>query len=156
MRALQSPTAIISSILGNIQVREEPPQTSPQWSEVVLVAGFSPWQIRTIRRICELLLLPQDWDSYGSPPPTKVAAHRAIQLVTGINPDSFLSPRVIPVPGGGVQLEWSLGEREVEIEIDDDGSVEYLKAERGRPITEGQIALADLAGTHSLLSWLTA
>src|SRR2546427_5293119 len=134
MSTLQSPTAIISSVLGHIQVREERPHTSPQWIEVVLIGGCSLWQARTIRRIYELLLLPRNWDSYGSPPPTRVAANRAIQVIRGINPDSFLSPRVIPVPGGGVQLEWSFGEREVEIEIDDDGSVEYLKAERGRPL----------------------
>jgi len=72
-----------------------------------------------------------------------------------IDLDNFLLPRVIPVSGGGVQLEWSFGVREIEIEVDDDGLVEYLKTERGRPIEESQIGLADLTGIRSLLMWLT-
>lgn len=155
MSGLQSSSATTGSILGKIWTREECSYASPQWSRVVLVSDYGQWQIRTIKRICELLSLPENWDSYGSPPPTPVAVTGAIQLIKGINLDSFLSPRVVPVAGGGVQLEWSCREREVEIEIDDEGSVEYLKTERGRPIEESQIGLADLTGIRSLLMWLT-
>ena len=155
MRALQS-TANVSSILGDILIREERPQANAQWSGVVLLGAFSPEQIRTISKLRELLSLPHNWDSYGSPPPTAIAVNRAIRVVLEITSDVFLLPRVVPVPGGGVQLEWSFRERELEIEIDDKGSVEYLKAEQGTPIAEGQIGGANILGTRPLVAWLTA
>ncbi len=153
---MNTATVTASSIYGQIYLRDQPSYTSPQWSRVVLVAKYSRWQIQAITKILGLLSLPNDWDSYGSPPPTEIAATSAIQLVTDINLDYFLSPRVVPVPGGGVQLEWSFGPREVEIEIDDDGSVEYLKTEKGNPIEEKQISLADFPVIRSLLLWVTA
>lgn len=156
MRALQS-TANVSSILGNIRVREEGPQTNAQWSDVVvLIDGFSLGQSLTVRKLRELLSLPHDWDSYGSRPPTFVAVNRALQVVLEITLDVFLLPRIFPVPGGGVQLEWRSGRRELEIEIDDCGSVEYLKVEQGTPVEEGNLGLADVTGTRPLVAWLTA
>lgn len=156
MNGLQSSTATTSSTVGRIQGWERPTHKSAQWSDVILLGDLSQWQVQGIKNLVEVVSLPDNWDSYGSRPPAQTAVTSAIQLIMGINLDYFLSPRVVPVSGGGVQLEWSFGAREVEIEIDDDGSVEYLKTERGRPIEEGQIALTDLAGIRSLLMWLMA
>jgi hypothetical protein len=153
MNELQFSTST-SSTLGQMYRQAQPSYASPQWSGVVLVSELSQWQIEAIRKLFQLLALPRDWDSYGSPSPSEVAVTAAVRLILGIDLDYFVSPRVVPVSGGGVQLEWSVGSREVEIEINDECAAEYLKSHRGKPIEEGQISLADFPRIRALLTWL--
>jgi hypothetical protein len=153
MNGLQSVTAT-SSTLEQMYPSAQRSHTSPQWSGVVLLRDLSRWQIEAVRKLFQLLALPRDWDSYGSPPPSEVAITAGVRLILGIDLDNFVSPRVVPVSGGGVQLEWSLGTSEVEIEIDNEGSAEYLKSSKGKPIEEGPISLGDLTEMRSLLTWL--
>lgn len=61
------------------------------------------------------------------------------------------SMRIDPVSGGGVQLEWGIGARSLEIEILPDGSVEYLVVE-GKDMLEG--AVNDQTMLRLLLRWL--
>ena len=103
-----------------------------------------------------MIVSPRDWDSYGSPPPSEVAVTAGVRLILGIDLDHFVSPRIVPVSGGGVQLEWNCGSREVEIEIDDEGSAEYLTSVHTKPVEEGPISLGDLPRIRSLLTWLIA
>jgi hypothetical protein len=153
MNELQFSTST-SSTLGQMYRQTQPSYTSSQWSGVVLVSELSQWQIEAIRKLLQLLALPRDWDSYGSPSPSEVAVTAAVRLILGIDLDYFVSPRVVPVSGGGVQLEWSSGSREVEIEINDECAAEYLKSHHGKPIEEGQISLADFPRIRALLTWL--
>ena len=153
MSGLQFSTSTSSS-LGELYRQPHGSYTSPQWSGVVSVGDLSQWQVEAIRKLLQLFTLPRDWDSYGSPPPSEVAIMAAVRLILRIDLESFLSPLVVPVAGGGVQLEWSLGSREVEIEINDRGSAEYLKSSGGKPIEEGPIALPDLPRIRALLTWL--
>ena len=145
-----------SSTLGQMYPQAQRSHMSPQWSDVVLVSELSQWQIEAIRKLLQLLTLPRDWDSYGSPPPSEVAVTAAVRLILGIDVDYFVTPRIVPVSGGGVQLEWSLGPREVEIEISHEGSAEYLKSIHTKPVEEDQVSLADLPRIRSLLTWLIA
>jgi len=153
MNGLQSVTAT-SSTLGQMYPPAQRSYTSPQWSGVVLLSDLSRWQIEAVRKLFQLLTLPRDWDSYGGPPPSEVAVTAGVRLILGVDLDYFVSPRIVPVSGGGVQLEWSLGSREVEIEIDDDGSAEYLKSSYGKPIEEAPLSLGDVTQIRSLLTWL--
>lgn len=79
--------------------------------------------------------LEWDWDAYGAKPiqPAAIAGARGfLELLTRRYPmlDRALQPfAVVPVPDGGVQLEWRAGDREVDVEINPDGSVSYLMVE---------------------------
>jgi hypothetical protein len=98
--------------------------------------------------------LKADWDSYGSPPPTLVAINRSLDILRAIAELNLLdlpAPHVVPVPGGGIQFECGVGQRELEFEILPDGSAEYLKAEGGDPVAEGTLTLSQV---DSLLAWL--
>lgn len=123
-----------------------------QWSSVIPTGALSQWQIQGIKRLNKVLSLPENWDSYGSCPPTHAAANAAMDLLTGIDIDYFVAPRVVPVSGGGLQLEWEIGERGLELLILDDGSVEYLTTERGEPHEEGHIHL--IYEVRPLFLWL--
>jgi len=123
-----------------------------QWSSVIPTRALSQWQIQGIKRLNEILSLPENWDSYGSSPPTQDAANTAMNLLTGIDIDYFVAPRVVPVSGGGLQLEWEVGTRGLELEILNDGSVEYLTTERRESYGEGPIRMVN--EVRSLFLWL--
>lgn len=127
--------------------------SNSQWSHVIITSLLGWWQRLTVQRLFELLSLPSNWDSYGSRPPTEEAVFRAVELVVLIDRDNFLAPRVVPISGGGVQLVWQSGTRELEIELSPTGLVEYLKAEAGEPLEEGVVEIGDRK-LDSLLAWL--
>ncbi len=61
------------------------------------------------------------------------------------------TPYVEATIDGGVQFEWSVAERELDIEILPDGEIGYLKVVSKTPIEEGPLELAKLEG---LTDWL--
>lgn len=126
--------------------------TPAQWSQDFPVE--SRWQIETLQAVCQLANLRDDWDSYGSPPISPAALHTSTRLIAMIDPGDLPVPCVFPVPGGGMQLEWIVGQRELELEILPDGTVEFLKVEGGQPIEEAQVGLKAYGQTSSILSWL--
>lgn len=126
---------------------------SAQWSVVISAAQLSSQQKAVIQRLVELSQLPIDWDSYGSPPPTPAATKVATEIVQMPVFDFLPSPGVSPVSGGGVQLEWEIGSRALEVEILDTGIVQYLKSDRSEPIEEGVLGLPLLPGLRSLALW---
>ncbi|GIW89835.1 MAG: hypothetical protein KatS3mg109_0267 [Pirellulaceae bacterium] len=70
-----------------------------------------------LRRMQDLLWLPQNWDNYGARPvrPDCVANALGI-LVSCLRPSTSL-PQVVPTSKGGVQLEWHVGGKDLEIEV---------------------------------------
>jgi len=132
----------------------------PQWGEVLTTEsprGQMPrWQIECIKDLLDLRRLPEDWDSYGSPPPDATAIDRAIDLILGIELEDFPAPAVSPVSGGSVQLEWNVDRHGLEIEVPPTGSsVEYLRTYEGDPIEEDEIDPRDLAArVKALTGWL--
>lgn len=87
------------------------------------------WQVEPIKKILEVLSLPENWDSYGGHAPRKEAAETAIQIIASIVQADPPRPRVVPLGTGGIQLEWKKGAREIELECGPDGLVEALKIE---------------------------
>lgn len=84
------------------------------------------------RRLKEFNQLTEGWDSYGSKAISHTAVERSIVLLQDLYayfkevgktlPEAF----VAPVPDGRVQIEWSGDEKEIEVTVDEKGSIEYL------------------------------
>jgi hypothetical protein len=102
--------------------------------------------VQALLRVGQLRSLEEDWNSYGSPPPSE----RLIQVVEAFieSSDHFFrpflpAPHTVPVPGGGIKLAWLNGERELELELGpiEDGHmpIEYLRVSHGEPIAEGPV-----------------
>jgi len=123
--------------------------------EEVLLETLSPKQAEAMRRLGEIAKLPQNWDSYGSPPPTPIAVETVMDLLLKIDDRNLPFVRVVPVSGGGVQLEWRASGRELQLEISGDGTAQYLQIENGQPIKEGEVA-PTAEQIRSLLIWLVA
>ncbi len=156
MNGLHPYPATTSPDLRQVHPGEHHIHRNAQWSGVILLTGLSQTQIQGLKKLAEVATLPQNWDSYGSPPPTQVSVEVAKILIKAIDCENLPPLRIVPVPGGGLQLEWNVGTRELELEILHDGSVEYLKSDRGEPLEEGRLVPINLDEVQTLLTWLSA
>lgn len=115
------------------------------------------WRASVIEKLSRFRSLPPNWNSYGSPPPSLLAIQRAIGFVSSLLDDRQARPRVTPVSGGGIQFDWSLGEREIELEFLSDGTVQYILAsDRNSDGIEGKFDTISVSDIARLLDWLVA
>ncbi len=133
----------------------EEPATNSQLSRVVPLSYATDNVLASLRRIAELMRLPDNWDSYGSIPIQPAAARRAIQVLLAAETEFPPPPRIVPVSGGGLQIEWAYGNRELEIEMLPDGSVEFLLAGDEQTL-EWRLPLHQVDSfVPNLVSWLS-
>jgi hypothetical protein len=74
-----------------------------------------------------------DWDSYGSEPPSHQAVNVAEALIWnavgqcyGISGSKSVPYSILPLSGGGVQIEWHGNSDSIEVEIGARGEMSYL------------------------------
>ncbi len=102
----------------------------------------------SVERVEELRHLEDDWDSYGGSVPLKSTLDFALAFTRGLcriflSHDAELPPPfIVPTRNGGVQLEWKIGRRELELEIPAAGQFKYLWV-AGTEESEGSISRWD-------------
>jgi hypothetical protein len=115
------------------------------------VAAISATIVEELRpaleRLAEFATLADDWDSYGAVPITAVAIDVARELAAEIISRHALSIRpegytfdVVPLPNGGVQLEWDVAARHLEVAVNPDGELSYLLVTAGGEARQASIA----------------
>jgi hypothetical protein len=131
------------------------PVRNAQLSEIVPFFDATPEFIDALRAISDLMQLDDNWDSYGSPRIQRAAVERAVQVLRAADKQDPPPPRIVPVSGGGLQIEWAAGARELEVEMLPDGSIEFLRVE-GNEMTEAPLppGRVDLV-VPMLLEWLS-
>jgi len=72
---------------------------------------------RLVDELDELAGLPENWDGHGSPPIRATAKETVFKLLELLDQLDMPVPHFAPVSGGGLQLEWQQGKRELELEI---------------------------------------
>ena len=110
-----------------------------QWNSVTPLEGVDLWLRSAQKKLTALTRLRADWDGYGSPPVQTGAIARAADLLAVLAKLDLPNPELFPVPGGGLQLEFRQDNRELEIEILPDSSIEYLLVENGTDMREGEV-----------------
>jgi len=116
--------------------------------------------------IQELCALEADWDSYGSPPPSLEVIAEALTFVQRaehglryyLPEDSVtLTPSMVPLSGGGIQIEWQTPSKELELEFFEGESPAVCAVETATGCeTEGILDPDNPATMCNLLAWLTA
>src|SRR5581483_7638676 len=84
---------------------------------------------RMVDELDELTSLPENWDGYGSLPIQARAKETALKLIELLDQLDMPIPHFAPVSGGGLQMEWQKGKRELELEILPQGEVLFLTAD---------------------------
>jgi hypothetical protein len=121
-----------------------------QWVRVLDLFNDSPWLPDAAHRIAQFGALPPNWDGSNSPTIAPNVITTAIEILQRLAPARAMS-LASPVPGGGVQLEWHLADRYLEIEVLPDKSLMYLVEPQGREAVSGTFSLGD-AATVGLLA----
>lgn len=61
--------------------------------------------------------LSDNWDSYNGKAPSEDTLYAAACLVSGVFDAYTPVPSIFPVANGNIQIEWSLDNKEIEVEI---------------------------------------
>jgi hypothetical protein len=84
---------------------------------------------------------------------TDRALFALIELLHRLTHRDLPPPHLSPVPGGGLQLEWELPPRGLELEVLPDGSVAFLTVEND-VVQEGPLG-EEVGRLQELIGWLT-
>ncbi len=97
----------------------------------------------TLERLQQIEGLGPNWDSYGSETPSHVAVATAHSLIWAVYMGSVNAGQrptvpysVVPLSGGGVQVEWRGDAAAIEVEISSEGVLGYLLARGSEPSRE--------------------
>jgi hypothetical protein len=115
------------------------------------------WLRQALDRLDSVASLPYGWDSEGGPPPNSQFVEATANLLQYLQRDDLPLPFVCPIAGGGLQLEWSSGGKEVELELVDECTIGFLRTEAapsGRIIESGEYPISDINKSRELLDWL--
>ncbi len=125
-----------------------------QWSSVTSLWDADPWLFTALKKLAELARLPENWDGYGSRPVQLAAVEGTARLLAALASVSPPPPHFCPVPGGGVQLEWQVSSRELELEVLPNGSMEFLVVDEEGEMLEGRLAPNRFDEMRTLIGWL--
>ena len=143
--------------LSNISMSEERPSYRVEYVADSTTDSFyavTSLIEKAIDDLDALSKLPIDWDSYGSPKISNDLIIAAKSFLYQLEYEFIAAPRVVPISGGGIQLEWQMGERELELEFIDSDNIGYLKVRNEKPIEESQFNLNDFNAGRNTIQWL--
>jgi hypothetical protein len=123
-----------------------------QWSAVTPIYGVSSSLRKAQRKVTELSNLSENWDSYGSSSIQPPAIEMALKILSLVDRQGVATPQIFPVSGGGIQLEWQSGSRELELEILPNGMLEYLVVDEQKNMQEGSLPAQEEYNIYSLIN----
>lgn len=86
----------------------------------------SDWPEVVYARLSELERLTEDWDSYGSKPVAPEVSARVRALLHQLMTPRTRTPQVVPLPDGGLQLEWHTLSSDLEICVPASGGASFF------------------------------
>jgi hypothetical protein len=131
--------------------------SSPQWNTVKVLD--QPKVVDCLRAISNLRKLGENWDGYGSPRIGNSALSAAEDIVLQAPLEDVSAPHICPVSGGSVGFHWRAGNRELELTVHDNGTIEYLAipdrdTEDESSIEEGVLSRGCAGDVVRWLHWL--
>ena len=158
----------IDSALTDAKAEVEPPRKWARDEDRMMDAGdtidMSPWMTDVLPTVERLRDLPDNWDSYGSPPPPNELITNVLMLLNQAwgedksphaRQATMPTPSIVPLSGGGIQVEWHLMQRELELEFYEDQPVSALAVETStEDCAETTFDVDDHESMRHLLAWL--
>jgi hypothetical protein len=113
------------------------PNTEPQMAESITVISIHDWDRIVRSRLAQIAALPVGWDGYGSERiGTDIRSFAREILYSSMTKDQ-MAPSIVPISGGGLQLEWHTFKGDIELEIGRPYQTElYVAFTDGRPTIE--------------------
>jgi len=93
------------------------------------------------------------WDSYGGVPLKLGSKDLTIRILRCLRTLDLPVPRVVLGSGGTVQLEWRTKDRELDVELRDNNSIEFVKVSPCGDIEEGEADCDVSTKVQDLVRW---
>ena len=123
--------------------------------DVTLREGPPPWLSSALADIARIAELPPGWDGYASPQLSIKEREQAAQLLASMTYSDLPAPTIVPVSGGGIQIEWQHCGRELELEVVAGvQEIIFLQVYEDGTTKEGSYPIAEVNKTRALLDWL--
>lgn len=107
------------------------------------------------QRLRDLLQLEDGWDSYGGISPRRHLLEAGLRFVEPLLSVDIAPPHVVPTSRGGIQFEWHVGGRELEIEVVGPDRFELFFEDEGTgELVEKQVASRHLGQVVELVNRL--
>lgn len=103
------------------QIYIPPTQPAMRSEYTVYVPHYEPKLAPVFKRFEAISNLPQNWDSYGSEPPSKTALDAARKILLyffNARGEQSIPYNIVPLSGGGIQMEWKNKDKAIEIEVE--------------------------------------
>lgn len=128
-----------------------------QTTQVSRLIELAAWARGAQERVRELAGLQQGWDGRNSAPINRNVSSHALALIDVLTKLGMPKPHIVPVSGGGLQMEWRNSANELEVEISPDGSVDFLIVDASGVIKTGEVQEAhNIAAITQVTSWFLA
>jgi len=109
---------------------------------------------RAFLALDEVAALPPNWDTYGSPSIHRRALEAARRLLRIGEAEGLPEPHIVPISGGGLQLEWYTPTHGLELVIHANGEFEYLLVNRPEDVVaEGGLPSVDNQRAQAYMRW---
>lgn len=126
-----------------------------QWNRVEVLRDPAFWLNDSIAEVNRLAGLETGWDGTDSVAPLPRVLELVRRVVSAAAQIPALPPPHIgPVPGGGVQLEWHLGSKDLELEILPDTGIVFVSSSDGEQ-DSGLLTFERVENARVLMAWLT-
>ena len=108
------------------------------------------WFAPVLHGFANLVTLSDNWDGEGAKRIDSAAINRALAAIEQLLPQDAPAPSVVPVPNSGLQIEWHRNGKDLEVEFNPNGNVEYYyydevtQEESEGPVGAGFLNVRDL------------
>jgi len=83
------------------------------------------WFMPVLQGFANLATLKDGWDAAGARQIDRATINRALAAIEQLLPIGAPAPSVVPLQSAGLQIEWHRRQRDLEIEFDPSGTVEF-------------------------------
>lgn len=137
------------------QRRLIPELNMAQWEDYVPVGDPALWMYEALADVNRFDSLQPGWDGGTSHRPGSEVLELARRIViAAAHVENVPAPHIGPVPGGGVQLEWHTGARDLELELLPSGPLTYMRTQ-GDLEEDGVFSVERVEKATELVEWLT-
>jgi len=124
-------------------------------STINLSGDTADWVIEAAKKLEALARFRKGWDSYGGLPLKQRAKELTLQVLRWLRKDELPVPAGVLAAGGSVQLEWKAKGKELEVELRDNETIEFVKVNPDGGIEdEGEVEKDLSRRLHDLTVWL--
>jgi len=120
----------LPQFLGKERPRRDQDTNRSQWYGVRSLQSPT-WLKEIYDRISGLAALKENWDSYGGLPVAPQAISMIRVVLSNLDIEDMPRPHVAAIPDGGVGLHWRVADRDLEVEVEPNGDIHFLKTSVG-------------------------